>query len=95
MLPQNGFSPEICLDFDLSVIDFYDWFEARAREKKPVPEGKKLSPGMTLGPRYTDIEDIFALYRPPSDDALADAILDEEEIEGLLVYLDETTEASF
>lgn len=95
-MPQSGYSPEICLDFDFSVIDWWDWFEGKTNETKPGPAGKPLEKGMTLVPKYTDLEDIFVQYRPPNPE-LTDvtAILDEEEMEGLLIYLDETTEPAF
>ena len=95
-LKTAGFSSETCLDFDLAVLDYWDNYQAKASQQKPVPAGPPLGKNMTMGPKYETNEDIFLLYRPPVDDEVAASdILEPDEIEGLLEYLDETTDSMF
>jgi hypothetical protein len=71
-MPIEGFSPEDCLDFDFSVVDFWEWIEARQAERKPVPESSadrlpNKGKGWTWGPRYDSMNEIFELFTSGSD----------------------------
>lgn len=95
-LSDSGYSPAICLDFDFAVLDYWDDYQRHANEEKPVPAPKPLGKGMALGPKYKTNEEIFLLYAPPEpDEVRASDILEPEEIDGLLDYLDETSGPTF
>jgi hypothetical protein len=66
-MPDEGFDPAECLDFDFSVVDFHSWVEARQDERKPVRESARdqlpnRGKGWTWGPRYERMSDIFDIY---------------------------------
>lgn len=61
-----GYSESQCLDFDLSVVDFWEWFEGKRHEKVQVPESRdpyKTKPKHVWIDKYTTEAQILALYR--------------------------------
>jgi hypothetical protein len=63
-LSSQGYSPDLCLDFDFAVVAFHQWVEAKTNEQKQVSAPPPLRPRHVMGSRYTDMGQILALYGP-------------------------------
>lgn len=60
---QSTINPATCLDFDLAVVSFWDWYEAKSHERvagrDPSP---KLRKGQVLVEKYPTVASILDLY---------------------------------
>jgi hypothetical protein len=58
-----GYDPDQCLDFDLAVIDFMEWYDSKAEERVVGPiKGRQPKDKETWVPKYKTVDSILALY---------------------------------
>lgn len=63
-LPDDGYSPAACLDFDFAVNDFWVMVESRREErvKTAISPKDRLKQNQYWGPKYRSDSEILDLY---------------------------------